>query len=142
MVRSIVFLGLLGSFLLSGCLRGERVPESAYDPELIETAKAIREQQEAERKAYEQAKTVEKKNQKSECNRNTRGCKDGYICWDSWYCKQGFSDQCTESGDKKCHQKCSSRKDCPEEMPVCREIPVFNGSEHGVLEKFCVESLQ
>ncbi len=135
-------LGLAGGLCVSGCLHGEKVPESAYDPDIIETAKAIQKEQEAEREAFEHAEEAERKKQTAECSRTTGGCKEGYLCWDSWYCKHGFSDQCTASGDKKCHKRCANRKNCPKEYPICREVPIYNGSDRGVLEKICTGSLR
>ena len=126
------------TFAFAGCSKRDQPPTSAYDPKLIETAKEVsenerlaREQEEAE--AAEKSKTV-----KGECSRQRGGCQDGFICWDSYFCKAGFSDQCSGSGDKMCHKKCASHDDCPKEMPTCRELPLFNSNEAGVLEKFCV----
>ncbi len=135
-----VFFVVFG-MIVCGCPHRDEVPESAYDPELVEAAKAAAE---AERKAREEAEQQQEEaaaeEVKGECSRDTGGCEKGYICWDSWFCKHGFQDQCTAAGDKMCHKKCSDNSDCPEKMPFCREIPIFSGSDHGVLEKFCVST--
>jgi hypothetical protein len=78
--------------------------------------------------------------EQGECDRETGGCRKGYICWDSRFCKHGFEDQCSAAGDKRCHKKCADNGDCPEDMPFCREIPLFSGSDRGILEKFCVST--
>lgn len=134
-----VFLVVFGMSVCA-CPHRDEVPESAYDPDLVKAAKAAAADERAAREATaaEQAERVEEV--KGECSRETGGCQKGFICWDSWFCKHGFEDQCSGAGDKRCHQKCSSDGDCPEDMPFCREIPIFSGSDHGVLEKFCVST--
>jgi hypothetical protein len=107
---------------------------------LVEAAKAAAEAEKAEREEEAQRQEEYAKEVKGECDRETGGCEKGYICWDSWFCKHGFEDQCSGAGDKMCHKKCGSNSDCPEKMPFCREIPIFSGSDHGVLEKFCVST--
>ena len=140
MARIIPVFCLIFAVIFCGCPGRSEVPESAYDPELVEAAKAAAEAEKAAR-AEEAARQEEyAKEVKGECDRETGGCEKGYICWDSWFCKHGFEDQCTAAGDKMCHKKCSDNSDCPEKMPFCREIPIFAGSEHGVLEKFCVST--
>jgi len=94
----------------------------------------------AERKAADEESEVEGSQAATvaECTRQEGGCKHGYICWDSYYCKLGSADQCSAAGDKRCHKLCSDDADCPQDMPYCRLKPIFSGSERGVEEKFCV----
>lgn len=136
MSRVLLSCLLFLSIWVSGCPKRSDVPESAYDPEILDTAKkAI-----AESKAQQPVTTEETPadNAKGECDHQSGGCKKGYVCWDSRFCKSGFTDQCAESGDKRCHRSCSQDGDCPAEMPTCRDISVFKGNEVGTLEKFCV----
>ena len=137
-MRIIPVISVLFCMVVCGCPRRDQVPESAYDPELVEAAKAAAEDEKAAREAAAQEQEEETEEEQGECNRETGGCKEGYICWDSRFCKHGFEDQCSAAGDKRCHKKCSDNSDCPEDMAFCREIPIFSGSDHGVLEKFCV----
>ena len=121
---------------LAGCPKRDQPPESSYDPEIVDTAKRIVE--ESDRQA-DQADQKDAQDQvQAECSRETRGCPDDHLCWDSWYCKQGRDDQCSAIGDKRCHKRCADHSDCPKAMPRCEEKPIFKGSERGVLEKFCV----
>ena len=140
MARILPVFIVIFTMIICGCPHRDEVPESAYDPELVEAAKAAAEAERAAREAAEEeeAEAAAAAEVKGECNRETGGCKKGYICWDSWFCKHGFEDQCSAAGDKSCHKKCADNGDCPEDMPFCREIPIFSGSDHGVLEKFCV----
>lgn len=122
--------------LLAGCPRRDQPPESSYDPELLETAKELAaEQDQTDQAAVSDQGEAEKK---GECSRETGGCPAGYLCWDSWYCKQGRDDQCSAMGDKRCHKLCFDDGDCPRAMPLCREKPIFKGSDRGRLERFCV----
>jgi hypothetical protein len=125
---SLVFFG--------GCHPQEKPPASAYDPALIEAAQEAA----AERKAADEESADQEsgKTTVAECTRQEGGCKRGYICWDSYYCKLGFADQCSASGDKRCHKLCMDDGDCPQAMPHCRLMPIFSGTERGVEEKFCV----
>jgi hypothetical protein len=138
MARLFLVFFVVFPLMVCGCPHRDEVPESAYDPELVEAAKAAAEDERAAREAAasEQAEAAEE--QKGECSRETGGCEKGYVCWDSWFCKNGFEGQCSAAGDKRCHKKCSTNAGCPQDMPFCREIPIFSGSDHGVLEKFCV----
>lgn len=126
------------SLWLSGCPKKEVVPESSYDPELLETAREVagRENEVQQDASGDPDEGVS--GQPTECTRDTGGCPDGSLCWDSWYCKQGRPDQCSAQGDKRCHKRCGDDDDCPEAMPRCIEKPIFKGSDRGVLEKFCV----
>jgi hypothetical protein len=140
MTKSLPVIFVFFGMILCGCPHRDEVPESAYDPELVEAAKAAAEDERAAREEAEAEQAEQVEEEKGECSRETGGCKQGYICWDSWFCKHGFEDQCTMAGDKMCHKKCGDNSDCPQEMPFCREIPIFSGSDHGVLEKFCVST--
>ena len=144
MIRILPVFFVVFAMIVCGCPGRSEVPESAYDPEMIEAAKAAVEAERAEREAEEEAAAAEAaeaaEEVKGECSRETGGCKEGYVCWDSWFCKRGFEDQCSAAGDKSCHKKCADNGDCPEDMPFCREIPIFSGSDHGILEKFCVST--
>jgi hypothetical protein len=131
---------LVGVFVLAcvglGCPKRDLPPESSYDPDLVRTAKQIAAEQDARDRAavgQHSSATVA-----GECSRETGGCPQDSICWDSWYCKQDRPDQCSASGDKRCHKRCEDDTECPEKMPRCREQPLFKGSDRGVLEKFCV----
>ncbi len=132
----MVLAGL--SIGLSGCPKKEVVPESSYDPELLETAREVANEQDQVEADAAAARTDGASEQPSECNRDTGGCPAGSLCWDSWYCKQGREDQCSAQGDKRCHKRCSDDSDCPEAMPRCIEKPIFKGTDRGVLERFCV----
>jgi len=140
MKRIPVILLFAAMFLLQGCPRREQPPASAYDPELLETARAVSEAREAEEQAAEDQQVTEQAGSESpaECTRQEGGCPEGYVCWDSYYCKRGFSDQCSAAGDKRCHKRCTDDADCPPEMPRCRTKPIFSGSDRGIEEKFCV----
>ena len=129
---------LAAVWLLAGCHRQPQPPPSAYDKELLDTARRIAEEN---RRRDEQARqqAAEPKPQKVQCSRETGGCQPGYICWDSYFCKRGFDDQCTASGDKRCHKLCDTDEDCPRSMPKCRAKPMFSGSEEGREVTFCVE---
>jgi hypothetical protein len=122
---------------LCGCPKRDEVPKSAYDPELLETAEAIKAAQQAEQQE-QQREQVEQREKKGECSRETGGCKEDQICWDSFFCKSGAGDECSKSGDRRCHKRCLDNKDCPKNMPRCEEKPMFNGSDQGTLERFCV----
>jgi len=138
MMVACVWAALLTVVLLisGGCHPREQPPASAYDPALLEAAReAAAERKEAdEESADESFRTTAV----AECTRQEGGCKHGYICWDSYYCKLGFADQCSAAGDKCCHKLCTDDADCPQDMPYCRLKPIFSGSERGVEEKFCV----
>jgi hypothetical protein len=127
---------LLG-LLVFACHRRDEVPKSAYDPEIVETAQKIAEnERERDRMARETNQETQQK--KGECGRETGGCQEGFLCWDSYFCKNDFPDQCSGSGDRRCHRQCETSQDCPEKMPNCTEVPFFNGSEQGVLQKICI----
>ena len=143
MAKTIAWL-MLAALCVCGCPKRDQVPETAYDPDLIEAARAAQEEQEqarreAERQAEFDKQRVEEE-EEGECSRDEGGCRGGYVCWDSYFCKSGDQDQCSQAGDKKCHKKCQYDVDCPSDMPYCREKPIFHGDERGVLEKFCVQS--
>jgi len=144
MTRLVFLLMVSISLIVSGCPKRDQPPASAYDQELLDSAARIK-QQEKDERAHEEALAAQEaaraeENYEAECNRQDGGCKKGYLCWDSFYCKQGFEEQCTSSGDKMCHKKCVDNGDCPSKMPACVEKPIFHGSERGVLESFCVKS--
>ena len=129
------------ALLITGCPKRDDVPEYAYDPELLEAARAAREERErADREAEEAMRQQQEQEEKGECSRETGGCRAGYICYDSYFCKGGDKDQCSASGDKMCHKKCFDDNDCPSDTPYCREIAIFHGTERGILEKFCVKT--
>ena len=137
MIRLVPVIWIFLLLGLSGCPKREQPPESAYDPELLEAARAAaKDRENDELDANQDTQLPEGP---AECTRESGGCKKGYICWDSHFCKQGFSDQCSASGDKRCHKECAENKHCPNEMPYCVEKPIFSGSERGKTEKFCVE---
>jgi hypothetical protein len=136
MKRLMPLVCLLFLCTLAGCPKREQPPSSAYDPELLEAAREAAADREAEERAYDEENKVEET--ASECTREEGGCKKGFVCWDSYYCKGGFGDQCSASGDKRCHKLCTDDGDCPEKMPHCRTLPLFSGSDRGIEEKFCV----
>ena len=131
-----IALVVMTSAGLSGCPKRDLPPESSYDPELLATAKDLA-AEEGDGEAAEGAGEAPAAEQ-GECDRERGGCPAGYLCWDSWYCKKGFDDQCSAMGDKRCHKLCEADEDCPEKMPLCRERPLFKGPDRGTLEKFCV----
>ena len=136
MLRFFPVVILLGLVLL-GCRKRDKVPESAYDPEIVAAARALaQEANQGEEPTNVSSQPREKK--KGDCDWETGGCQVGWICWDSWFCKGGFEDQCSATGDQRCHKQCAGDQDCPGSMPVCKEVPIFKGSDRGVLEKFCV----
>ncbi len=131
---------LLISVATFACSNRDQPPESAYDTSTLESARALAKIRAQEDEQNLQAQREQKaKAPKPECSRLTGGCAEGHICWDSHFCKQGFDDQCSAAGDKRCHKLCSFDGDCPEKMPHCQEKPIFSGSERGKLEKFCVQ---
>ena len=132
----VLAMGLM--FGVFGCPKKEQVPESSYDPELLAAAREAAAREEQAANAGDDGSAETASGEEAECNRDTGGCPDGSLCWDSWYCKQGRPDQCSAQGDKRCHKRCSDDSDCPEAMPRCIEKPIFKGSDRGVLEKFCV----
>jgi hypothetical protein len=119
---------------LAGCPRRDQPPASAYDPELLEAAQNAARRHEATGSARDDPAVAPAR---AECDRLTGGCPEGFLCWDSWYCKLG-TDQCSSSGDKRCHKLCSRNADCPEDMPVCVARAVFRGTAEGTEERFCV----
>ena len=127
---------LLVAVLTVGCSRRSGPPETMYDQDLIDTAREVA----LERRMKSDAAPGEDEAQKptGECNRETGGCPPGYLCWDSWFCKRGAEDQCSASGDRRCHKLCSDGDDCPRSSPLCAEKPIFKGSEEGTAEKFCI----
>jgi hypothetical protein len=129
---------LVLTFVLFGCPKRSDVPESAYDPSILKAADEIAADQKAKDDALSSRTEVEKTS-KPECSRESGGCEDGYVCNDSYFCKDGFDGQCSGSGDKRCHKLCKKDDECPEKMPVCGEIPVFQGSEQGTLFKACIK---
>ena len=142
-MRLVLLVLISFSFIVAGCAKREQPPASAYGEDLLQSAQKIKQEQKEE-DAREKALQAEEANRaeeeyESECSRKTGGCKKGYICWDSYFCKQGFGDQCTASGDRMCHKKCVDHGDCPSKMRACAEKPLFHGTERGVLEKFCVK---
>lgn len=142
MTRLLFCLAIVLSLVIGGCPKREQPPKSAYGDDLLESAQRVQEEQKEadarEKELQKQAAAEAEEEYEGECTRQAGGCKQGYICWDSYYCKQGFEDQCSGSGDKMCHRKCVDDNDCPRKMPVCTEKPIFHGTERGVLEKFCV----
>jgi hypothetical protein len=133
-LATIGLLGLLG-LVLAGCPKKE--PVSAYDSKLLESAKAAAEEE--KRHQAEMAEQNKKyREKKGECSREQDECPDGFLCWDSFFCKADNKDQCSAYGDKRCHKTCNADVDCPSATPLCKEQPMFNGSEQGVMEKICV----
>ncbi len=120
-----------------GCRHEAKPPESAYDPELLKMAEEAA--AEREREARQTPKEPEVQPKKGECSREEGGCPPGYLCWDSYFCKQDFPDQCSADGDLRCHKLCSDDGDCPRSAPTCITKPIFSGSEQGQEYKFCVE---
>ena len=135
-MKSIVS-GFFLVLLAASCHPQPKPPETAYDPALLEASREAAREQELERQQQaQQAEQVQPV--KGQCSREEGGCPPGYFCWDSYFCKQGFTDQCTASGDKRCHKLCDNDADCPHRMPHCRAKPIFSGSERGSEVKFCV----
>lgn len=126
------------ALLAAACHPEPKPPETAYDPALLEAAREAARERERERQQLQQQQQQAQPVKKGECSREEGGCPPGYFCWDSYFCKQGFTDQCTASGDKRCHKLCDSDVDCPRRMPHCRAKPIFSGSERGSEVKFCV----
>jgi hypothetical protein len=120
---------------LAGCHHQARPPETAYDPELLKLAQEAAEEQ--KNQAPEPVKE-EPVRTEGECSRDGVGCPPGYICWDSYFCKLGFTDQCSADGDRRCHKLCSDDGDCPRSEPRCVTRPIFAGSETGKEFKFCL----
>ncbi len=132
-ILSIAFLlGL--PFVITGCPKRDQPPKSSYDPELVEVAQELSKTDQVEDDTVQN--TREKT--KGECTSTLNNCKEGFICWDSMFCRQDNPDQCSAQGDKLCHKKCNDDSDCPESMPRCIEKPIFRHSDRGPLEKFCV----
>jgi hypothetical protein len=137
MRTSIVLVCALGlGVLAGGCPKRDLPPDSAYDPEVLEAARQAARDKDADR-AADADRPGETAAAAGECNRDTGGCAEGFLCWDSWYCKLG-TDQCSASGDKRCHKLCASDADCPEDMPTCSAQAMFKGSGEGTEERFCV----
>ncbi len=133
-LTQVVVMGLVG-LALAGCPKKE--PVSAYDAKLLESARAAAEEE--KRYQAEMAKEYSKSQEvKGECSREQDDCEDGFLCWDSYFCKADNKDQCSAYGDKRCHKLCTTDADCPSAMPRCQEQPIFSGSEQGVLQKLCV----
>ncbi len=128
-----IVIGL--SFLMTGCPKRDQPPKSSYDPDLVEVAEELSEENQLEQNPEQQSTD---KQVKGECQRSLDNCKDGYVCWDSLFCRQDNPDQCSSQGDRLCHKKCNEDSDCPQDMPRCIEKPIFKHSDRGVLEKFCV----
>ncbi|MBW2699920.1 MAG: hypothetical protein JRF33_03790 [Deltaproteobacteria bacterium] len=133
--RFAMGMALMGlAFIISACPRREQPPKSSYDSDLMATAAEL---------AKDQSQPTElpadppEEEVKGECDRLTGGCAEGFLCWDSWYCKNA-EDTCSGMGDKKCHKLCNNHSECPKAMPRCVEKPIFRGSDRGKLEKFCV----
>ena len=136
-MRRMMALALL-AVLGTACRSGPQVPESAYDPELLKMAEEAA--AEREREAQQLSPPPPEPEQKEgECSREEGGCPPGYLCWDSYFCRQGFADQCSADGDRRCHKLCSDDGDCPRSTPHCVTKPIFSGSEQGQEFKFCVE---
>jgi hypothetical protein len=141
MTRFVPFVLL--ALVVAGCPKRDQPPASAYDDDLLQSADEIADdsRQAQEREAALGDETgFGNQEVEGECTRETGGCKKGFLCWDSYYCRQGNKDQCTASGDKMCHKLCVDDGDCPRKMPVCTEKPIFHGTDRGVLEKFCVRA--
>ncbi len=119
---------------LAGCPKRDVPPDSAYDPELVDAA---RQAAEAKGQGGAEAPAGEAPVARAECDRETGGCPEGFLCWDSWYCKLG-TDQCSAAGDKRCHKLCATHADCPADMPQCVARAIFRGSAEGTEERFCV----
>lgn len=127
----------LGLLAAAGCAKREAPPPSAYDPELVETLERAQ-AEDRERAAAAARDRADPADAQAECTWETGGCPDGSICFDSWYCRRGRPDQCGARGDQRCHPRCDSDEDCPAQWPLCRDIPMFKGSDRGQLERFCV----
>jgi len=121
---------------LTACGR-PKPPPTAYDPALIDLVRDA-EAEHQDREASRPAARPTAPQAESECTRDTSQCPVGWICWDSWFCRVGY-DQCSAAGDKRCHKTCVDTADCPGEMPVCRDVTIFKGSERGTTERICVE---
>ncbi|HOX45871.1 MAG TPA: hypothetical protein PK668_19880 [Myxococcota bacterium] len=135
MRTSIVVVCALGlGVLLGGCPKRDLPPDSAYDPELLEYARQVAADKDRPVDGDQPGPAAA---EQAECNRETGGCAEGFLCFDSWYCKLG-TDQCSAAGDKRCHKLCSTDADCPEDMPRCAAQAMFNGSAEGTEERFCV----
>jgi len=137
MKRASFLIACVG--LVISCMGGEKVPKSAYDPKLLDTAQQIAKDNDEQQKALEQQNQAQSEdNTRGECDREEGGCPEDHVCWDSFFCKDGSTDSCSASGDKLCHKRCKTDRDCTARMPRCMEKPIFNGNDNGVLEKFCV----
>ncbi len=138
-MKYVLFLIAFALSVVS-CSRGEKVPRSAYDPKLLDTADQIAKDNEAHQKALEEQSQADQEETlpRGECDREEGGCPSDHVCWDSYFCKDGSTDSCSASGDKLCHKRCKSDRDCTARMPRCVERPIFRGDENGVLEKFCI----
>ena len=135
-VRLIPWMLIL-AWTVAGCPRRDQPPESSYDPKLVDTAKQIAD--DANQPIPDQPDSSnEGAETEGECDRDSGGCVTGWICWDSYFCKGAGENACTAAGDKRCHKRCQQHSDCPSDTPRCKEVPIFKGSEHGVLEMFCV----
>jgi hypothetical protein len=137
MKRILATMGLfvLLGLVVAGCPKKE--PVSAYDANLLKSARAAAEEE--KRYRAEMAKEYSNVQEaKGECSREQDDCEDGYLCWDSSFCKAGNKDQCSAYGDKRCHKLCATDTDCPSATPRCQEQPMFNGSEQGILQKLCM----
>ncbi|MBN2494743.1 MAG: hypothetical protein JXR96_09155 [Deltaproteobacteria bacterium] len=137
--RQLLFTILLAvalSAFAAGCPKRDQPPPTAYDPELLAAAQQAAEEDAAAQNDAGPSSNAAKA--KPECDRERGGCAEGFLCWDSWYCKRGLEDQCSAAGDKRCHKRCETDADCPADTPRCVEKPIFNGSERGILERFCV----
>ncbi|MBU0707473.1 hypothetical protein KKG41_03820 [Patescibacteria group bacterium] len=53
-------------------------------------------------------------------------CQTGYMCYDSQIWPKGGI-QGPQEGDLKCHQKCETSSDCPDEAPNCEDITIWKG---------------
>ncbi len=123
---------------LACCAKRQEIPQSAYDPAVLAAVEEAAQAEQERREALAAAQAEQERRSKGECNYKKGGCREGFVCWDSYFCKNNFSDQCKAAGDRMCHKRCREDADCPKEMPSCQEIPLFLGTETGVLEKFCV----
>jgi hypothetical protein len=124
--------------MLAGCAKRQEIPQSAYDPAVLAAVEEAAQAEQERREALAASQAEQQRRQKGECDYKKGGCPEGFVCWDSYFCKNNFSDQCKAAGDRRCHKRCREDGDCPKEMPSCQEIPLFLGTESGVLEKFCV----
>jgi hypothetical protein len=128
-------IGLVSLLFLMNCAHGDELPQSPYDPDVVQAAKEAVDSYDREDQALREKQVAPST---AECSRGSGGCEKGYVCWDSLQCSPNSQTQCSALGDKRCHRRCSNHADCLKSMPVCAEKPIFSGGQQGRLESFCV----